>query len=232
MLTEARLQAIDGVANAAAMLLAFALAGCALWFVENGWVTLISLAAGFSLLVSRLQRDRAEIEAKLGLHDQLELARALLSRGAHGQARAIAGRVAEEARNPRTQRAAVEALAWAELGLGRPQSARNALSWVPLDAVDQYCCAVVEDACGNSFWALHIIESAGRKSRLSREAKRFWIDLCARLRGLEAACQLTLRELGGLDPDDARRVLDCALAAGLTAPAQALEKALAELQPA
>lgn len=190
------------------MVLAFALSGVALWLVELGSSTLVLLIAGFALFFAQLRRARDATDAQLGLAAELELARLLLERGAHAQALVAASRAAERAHSARSQRAAIELMAWCQLGLGRPAAARDALSWVrSVEALDPLCCAVVEDACGDSRWALHLLDNAARRRRLSREATLFRIELYARLRGIEAACLLTLQELESLTLDDARRVL-------------------------
>lgn len=190
------------------MVLAFVLSGLTLWLMELGATSMILLLAGFALLFAQERRAREAVDARLGLAAELELSFALLRREAYAEARVVAARVAERACSPRSQRAAVEAIAWAQLGLGRPNAARDALSWVrPQEALDPYCCAAVEDACGESRWALHLLENAARRQQLSREATLFRIDLHARLRGAEDACWLTLRELAKLELDDARRVL-------------------------
>jgi hypothetical protein len=201
----------DGLGYTASMVAAFVLSAAALWLMNLGSTALVLMIAGFALLLSQQRRARDAVDQRLGLAAELELARTLLERGAHGGALAIAGRVAEHARSPSMQRAALEVMAWAHLGLGRPQSARDALSWVrSFEALDPLCCAAVEDACGESLWALHLLENAARRRRLSREAILFLIDLNARLRGVEAACRLTLRELERLTIDDAHRVLSFA----------------------
>ena len=208
------------------MVLAFALSTWALLVADHGVATLISLAAGFALLLSRLRQKRADIEARLGLADELELARVLLGRGAHGQALPIARRVAEQARLTRTQQSALETVAWCELGLGRPGPARDALSWVrQQEAIDVLCSAAVADACGDSLWALHLLEKAARRGPITREARLFWIDLCVRSRGIEAACLLTLQQLKSLRLEDAERVLEFARSAP-SAAAHALAVAL------
>lgn len=193
------------------MVLAFVLSGLALWLVELGSTTLILLVAGFALLFAQLRRARDAMDARLDLAAELDLSRTLLERGAHAHALIAAARVAERAHGARTQRAALELMAWSHLGLGRPMAARDALSWVrPIEALDPLCCAAVEDACGDSLWALHLLDNAARRGQLSREATLFRIDLYARLRGIEAACRLTLRELERLTVEDARRVLEFA----------------------
>jgi hypothetical protein len=218
---------IDGLGYTASMVLAFALSGAALWLMELGSTTLVLLVAGFALLFAQQRRARDAFEARLGLADELDLATVLLGRGAHGDALVIASRVAERARCPRTQCAALELIAWSQLGMSRPQAARDALSWVRSpEALDPLCCAAVEDACGDSLWALHLLENAARRKQLSREATLLRIDLCARLRGVQAACTLTLHELERLSLDDAQRVLQ--FAAGESGDAvEALEQALA-----
>lgn len=216
---------IDQLGYTASMVLAFVLSGAALWLVELGSTTLVLLTAGFALLFARQRHARDAVEARMGLAAELDLARLLLERGAHTHALIAASRVAERARCARTQRAALELMAWSHLGLNRPQAARDALSWVRSpEALDPLCCAAVEDACGESLWALHLLENAARRRRLSREATLFRIDLHARLRGAEAACRLTLQELEHLMLDDARRVLAFASAG---AAASALAEAVA-----
>jgi hypothetical protein len=198
----------DALGYRASMVLAFVLSGLALWLVELGSSTLVLLVAGFALFFAQLRRARDATDARLGLAAELELARLLLERGANAQALVAASRVAERAHSAVTQRAALELMAWCHLALGRPLAARDALSWVrPSEALDPLCCAAVEDACGDSLWALHLLDNAARRRRLSREATLFRVDLCARLRGIEAACLLTLHELESLTLDDARRVL-------------------------
>jgi hypothetical protein len=87
--------------------------------------------------------------------------------------------------------------------------------------LDPYCCAAVEDACGQSRWALHILERAARRKALSREATLFRIELYARLRGLDAACALAVQKLALLSPADAESLLQFARAAGQPEPALA-----------
>lgn len=220
---------LDAAAQTGALVLAFLVAAWSLWVAENGVATLISVAAGFALTLSRIRQSRMDVEARLGLSGQLELAKALLSRGAHVQALVVAHRVAEAARCTSTQRAALETVAWCELGRGRPENARNALSWIRADeATDVLCCAAVEDACGDSLFALHLIESAARRRPLPREARLFWIDLCARSRGIEAACMLTIQQLKSLRLEDAERVLEFAR----SAPSAAMHALAAALHQA
>lgn len=221
-----RQQRTDALAQGVAFALALLLAIGSLLVAHNGAATLIALAAAFAIWLARLRQGRVEAEARLGLSEELELARLLLTRGAYTQARSIARRVAELAQVTRTEQAALETLAWCELGLGRPGPARDALSWVrPRDSLDVLCCAAVEDACGDPLWALHLLESAARRGPLTREARLFWIDLCARCRGIEAACLLTLEQLKGLRLEDAERVLEFARHAP-SAAARALAAAL------
>jgi hypothetical protein len=221
-------QPSDVLGYRASTLLSFVLSGMALWLLELGVTSVVLLVSGFALLFAQQRRAREAVDAQLGLAAELELADLLLGRAAHGDALVVACRVAERASSPRLQRAAVEAIAWAQLGLGRPTAARDALSWVrPQEALDPLCCAAVEAACGESRWALHLLDNAARRRPLSREATLFRIDLCAQLRGVEDACRLTLRELGTVTHEDARRVL--AFAGGdESAGASALARELSE----
>lgn len=214
--------------------LAFGLAAFALLHHQAGLTALIATGCGFALVFARLRQEREAGDARLGLAGDLERARELMERGAYRQALNLTQRVAELAQSARIQLAALEVLAWCQLALDRPQDARNALSCLngTPEVIDPYCYAAVEDACGHSLWALHIVERAARKQALSREATLFRIDLYARLRGIEAACALTLSQLGRLRLEDAERVLHFAHRAGKSRAAQALARALGQPLPA
>jgi hypothetical protein len=228
---SARLRGTDTKASVWAAGLSFAVAAFALVHSSGGPVALIALTFGFSLLFVRLRQERAEADERAGLPLQLAQARQLLQREAHRHALLVAHRVADAAQSAPLQREALELVAWCQLGLGRPQAARNALSWVGgaggLDPwLDAYVCAAVEDACGASSWALHLLERAARKRKLSRQACLFRIDLYARVRGIEAACSLSLQELDRLTPDDIRRVTAFARVTATSSRAAALLLAL------
>jgi len=168
---------------------------------------LLGLCGSWLLLKSAKQKRYAG-DALRGLPDALRYARELLSRGAHREALVAARRVAELAQSACIQRAAIELVAWCELALNEPAAARDALSWLGSSGeLDQYCRAAVEDACGDSLWALHILERAARRKALPREATLFRIDLYARLRGIEAACRLAMQQAAQLTPKDASRLL-------------------------
>ncbi len=189
----------------------------------------MAITCGFALVFARLRQERDAADQRLGLADELVRARVLFERAAHRDALRVAHEVAEQAESAPLQRAALELVAWCELGMGRPQAARDALSWVGgSGALDPYCVAAIEDACGESLWALHIVERAAKKRPLSREATLFRIDLYARLRGVEAACELTLQNLGRLRAEDVERVLGFARATNAAGEAaQTLTCALA-----
>jgi hypothetical protein len=214
-------------------LLAFVVAAFALVHHQAGLIALITSVCGSALVFARLRQEREALDARRGLAGELTQARELMQRGAHRQALSIAQRVAELAQSARVQCGALELIAWCQLALDRPEAARNALSCLNgADAIDPYCYAAVEDACGHSLWALHIVERAARKRQLSREATLFRIDLYARLRGMEAACALTLSQLGRLRLEDAERVLLFAHQAGKSRAALALARALGQPLPA
>lgn len=216
-------------ASLSVALLAFVVAAVALFHVEAGFAALVALACGFSLLLARLRQEREAEDLRNGLLEDLGRARELLERGAYRHALGLTQRVAELAKSARLQCCALEIIAWCQLALDRPEAARNALSCLNgADVIDPYCYAAVEDACGHSLWALHIVERAARKRQLSREATLFRIDLYARLRGIEAACALTLSQLGKLRLEDAERVLDFARGAGSSRAVMALASALGQ----
>lgn len=211
--------------------LAFAVAAFALFHGEAAAVALVLMLCGFALVLARLRQELDEADARHGLPDEVNRIRELLARGAYRQALTLAHRVADLAQSARLQQVAVELVAWCELGLGRPDAARNALSWLSSSAeLDPYCRAAVEDACGQSLYALHILERASRRSALSREATLLRIELYARLRGIEAACALALQKLAQLTRQDLERLLDFARSAGLQTPVlEPLDQRLREL---
>jgi len=220
-------------ASISVALLAFVVAALALCHGQAGLTALVATICGFALVFARLRQEREAVDVGLGLPDDLARARELLGRGAYRQALNLTQRVAELAQSARMQCAALEIIAWCQLALDRPEAARNALSCLNgADVIDPYCYAAVEDACGHSLWALHIVERAARKRQLSREATLFRIDLYARLRGIEAACTLTLSQLGRLRLEDAERVLHFARNTGSSRAALALATALAQPLPA
>jgi hypothetical protein len=217
----------DTKANLWVAFLAFAMAAFALTHGQAGLNALLATACGFSLVLVRLRQEREAEDARLGLLEKLTQAQELEQRGAYRDALRVVRGVAEQAQSARLQRSALELVAWCELSLDRPEAARDALSCLgAAGAIDPYCQAAVEDACGHSLWALHIVEREARRRELSREATLFRIDLYLRLRGIEAACALTLQQLGRLRVEDVERVLRFAHSAGHAAGAQALARAL------
>jgi hypothetical protein len=214
-------------------LMAFVVAAFALFHVEAGLAALVAIVCGFALIFARLREEREAVDARLGLAEDLARAKELLERGAYRQALNLTQKIAELAQSARLQCRALEIIAWCQLALDRPEDARDALSCLNgADVIDPYCYAAVEDACGHSLWALHIVERAARKRQLSREATLFRIDLYARLRGIEAACALTLSQLGKLRLEDAERVLQFAHGASSSRAALALARALGQPSPA
>jgi hypothetical protein len=223
----------DSKASIAVALLAFTVAALALCHGDAGLSALVAVACGFALVLTRLRQEREAEDARLGLPEKLEHARELQLRGAYRDALRVVHDVAERAQSARLQRSALELVAWCQLALDRPQAARNALSCLSgRDDLDPYCQAAVEDACGHSLWALHLVEREARRRELSREATLFRIDLYARLRGIEAACALTLQQIGRLRLEDVERVLRFADGAGKSNAALALARALPQLQRA
>jgi hypothetical protein len=223
----------ESKASLAVALLAFVAAAVALCHGQAGLTAMVATACGFAIVLARLRQEREEEDERLGLNEQLKLARELQQRGAFRDALRLVHRVADHAQGAKLQRAALELVAWCELALDRPEAARDALSCLRDDgALDPYCHAAVEDACGHSLWALHIVEREARRRELSREATLFRIDLYARLRGIEAACALTLEQLGRLRLEDVERVLTFADRAGKSAAARALARVLPELRRA
>lgn len=195
--------------------LAFAVAAFALFHGQAAAVALVLMLCGFALVLTRVSQELDEADRRQGLPEDVQRIRELLGRGAHRQALTLAHRVAELAQSARLQHTGIELVAWCELGLDRPEAARNALSWLAGSSqLDPYCRAAVEDAFGQSRWALHILERAARRKSLSREATLFRIDLYARLRGVEAACALAVQKTALLTQADIASLVAFAQNAG------------------
>jgi hypothetical protein len=223
----------ESKASITVALLAFLVAGLSLCHGQAGHTAVVATACGFALVLARLRQEREAEDRRLGLDEKLERARELQAQGDFRDALRLVHQVADQAQGAKLQRAALEQVAWCELALDRPEAARDALSCLrETSALDPYCQAAVEDACGHSLWALHIVEREARRRELSREATLFRIDLYARLRGIEAACALTLEQLGRLRFEDVERVLRFADGAGQPAAARALARVLPQLRRA
>jgi hypothetical protein len=223
----------ESKASISVALLAFLVAGVTLFHGQAGHTAMVATACGFALVIARLRQEREEEDVRLGLDEMLKRAQDLQQRGAFREARSLLHQAADQAQSARLQRASLEQVAWCELALDRPEAARDALSCLrEAGSLDPYCLAAVEDACGHSLWALHIVEREARRRELSREATLFRIDLYARLRGIEAACALTLEQLGRLRFEDVERVLRFADGAGKAAAASALARVLPQLRRA
>lgn len=192
-------------------------------------LALVFGAAAFVSFVEWSKRRRVEIEARLGLFEQLELAKALLAEGRTREAQSIAETVFQRARTQPMERAALELLAWSSVALGQPQKAREALQrGAPPHGVSTYCLAAIEDASGNSEQALRRLEGARQAKTLQADAIKLLIDIHARRGDLEYACQVALEGLRVLAPSDVRLVLNAAFADGSVVAATELARALAQ----
>jgi Zn-dependent protease len=173
------------------------------------------------------RRKREDEEARLGLPVRLRNAEALLAQGRPVQAQGLATGVLKAARSKKTRRKASELLAWCQLGQDRPERARQALIAAgPLPALDAHCRAAVEEACGHEEVAIEILERARQREGLGPDAVKRLVDLYARRGRFDLVCRVTRDEVRGLDPDDTRRVIDAAVAAGALEGAAELAAAL------
>jgi Zn-dependent protease len=194
-----------------------------LFVLHNAAMLLVFGPAAFASLLAWAKRRRTEIERKLGLMNQIDEARWLLSNGEPERSRQLATRVAQRARTNTTANAAWEIAAWAELGLGRAVEAYDTLSRVrPASAVNCYCLAAIEAARGQPRRAISLLEAARSQRALCSDGIKLLIDLHARLGSLESACTVASAEIADLDPDDTRRVIEAAFEAEAFAPATKL----------
>jgi len=113
---------------------------------------------------------------------------------------------------------------------GQGARARTALAEIaPPTAVDPYTIAAVEDAAGSPTRARRVLEEARAAGFEAPEASKLLIDLLARDGDLERAVELAIEDAALLSRDDARAVLDAAMAAGATRAAARLAARAFEL---
>ena len=205
---------------------ASALAATGLAFRSAAGFLVFSAVAILSGLESFRHRS-LETEARLGLADQLEAARILIANTQYVEGLEIAQNVAQLAKSTSTERAALELIAWSYVGLSRPHEARASLSQArPAQAVDLYCRAVVEDACGCRARAIELLESERVGRGLGAEAIKFLVELHTRDGKFDRACAAASGEAAKLATEDVRRIIDTALGADAWRPAADLSRAL------
>jgi Zn-dependent protease len=180
-------------------------------------------AAALASLVRFAGQRRLETERALELPEQLQRARALLSRGEAERARQLATRIGVRACTNVTANAAWEIVAWAELEQEHPEKAFGTLRRIrPAADVDTYCLAAVEAARGQVRHAIGLLERARSSRKLCLDAIKLLIDLHVQIGALDHACTVASAELADLDPDDTRRVIETAFELSAFAPATKL----------
>jgi Zn-dependent protease len=180
-------------------------------------------AAALSSLLGWAKQRRAEIEHHLGLPEQLERARTLLSEAEPERARELATRVGVRAHSNATANSAWELVAWAELDLGSVEDAYSTLSRIrPTASIPCHALAAIEVARGKPRNAITLLESARASGELSVGATKLLIDLYVRAEALDRACDVASGALSVLDAQDTRRVIETAFEANAFAPATTL----------
>jgi len=202
--------------------LALVLAIEGLVVVRSAAMIFIFGIAAFASLFRWSSRRRIEAEQALDLPKHLEAARAALAEDPE-RAKHLAERVAMASHSNRTENAAWEVVAWAELEQGQPEAASATLRRIrPASDVDVHCSASVEAARGHTRHAIGLLERARSVQGLSVDAIKFLIDLHAKLGALDAACAVASAEIAVLGPDDTQRVIEAAFDAGALSSATKL----------
>jgi len=150
----------------------------------------------------------------------LASARARLDQGDPATAAQIASDVAARARTARMRNAALTVLAWAGLAEGDHERARSALARVePRHALDLYCYAAVQSACGHHEMAIRALELAHNARTLCCEGAKLLVDLHVRQDRMERAVVSARENRKVLGLDNCRQVVKGACDAGAYGPA-------------
>jgi hypothetical protein len=159
----------------------------------------------------------------------LASARGRLEQDDPATAAQIASDVAARSRTARMRNAALTTLAWAGLAQGDLARARSALDRVePRHALDLYCFAAVQSACGNPELAIRALELARNAGTLCREGAKLLVDLYVRQDRMDRAVASALVNRKILGLDNCRLVVKGACDAGAYGPAAAFAAELFE----
>jgi Zn-dependent protease len=181
-------------------------AALAVVLLKSPELALLMLAAGVSsgwrFARSHERRLQARAEKRLSTADFLLVSRSY-PEAWHAAKDAAMSACTTELRN-----AALTSLAWAALGEGETERAREVLRHVlPVDAVDPYTLAAVESASGNVDCAIEALDRARDTRRLGRNAVRLLVDLHASRGNYVQVAAIAYEFSGPLGRKDVRRVV-------------------------
>jgi hypothetical protein len=148
--------------------------------------------SGVTAAIFRWRKERQEHDRAAVAH--LETARERLEQGDPGGAMVAASKAASSATTPRTRNAALTTLAWSALGQGYPERAKAALDGIePGHALDVYCLAAVESACGKPGLAIEALEVARTAGTLTCDGAKLLVDCYVQQCGIDRAVMAALQ---------------------------------------
>jgi hypothetical protein len=186
---------------------------------------------GLLAVISRWRIERHEIDGEALV--QLATARAELDASNPTAARWAASRAVAAAGTARTRNQALTTLAWAALGQGYPERAKEALDRIqPSYELDVYCLAAVECARGRTEHAIQALEVARTFGTLTCDGAKLLVDCYVHAHGIERAVLAALQNRKVLGVANCEQVLAATRLAGANDAAATLASVLRNETPA
>jgi hypothetical protein len=209
-----------------ATLLGLATLGASAWIVGLRTIgSALLVAGGVAAAVARWGLVRPPIEDDALA--QLATAYAELERSNPTAAAGAASKAAGAAKTSTTRNRALTCLAWAALGEGHPKRAKAALAAVqPPYAVDLYCLAAVEHACGQPELAVRALEVMRDFGSLTCDGAKLLVECHLHVHGMERAVLAALQNRRVLGSVNCEHVLAAARLAGADRAAATLASVL------
>jgi hypothetical protein len=199
-------------------------AAVALAFFRNVSLTLLFLGAAISSIAERVQARQVLEELSLA---ELGMVQTFLKQGDDVRAGRVAGELARGAATSRVRNPALTALAWAALGQGKTEEAKQALDGIdPPQSVDLHCLAAIQAASGQSERAIEALEHSRAEGKLTCEAAKFLVDLYSRDDHFDRAVGVAVEAFGVLGPENCRLLGRAAFQARAFGPAATLASAV------
>jgi hypothetical protein len=155
---------------------------------------------------------------------KLRVSQALLAKGDMAGAQRLATDLSASATVLRVRNAALTTVAWAALGEGHLDRAKEALDHIqPQHHIDLHCFAAVEDALGKSRIAIQALEL---DTNLSCSGSQLLVDLYAREGNFERAVGAAITHRHALGVENCRLVVEAAFGAWALKPAASLAAVL------
>jgi hypothetical protein len=181
--------------------------------------------SGVTAAIFLRRKERQEHDREAVAH--LQTARERLEQGDPGGSMMAASKAASSATTPSTRNAALTTLAWGALGQGYLERAKAALNGIePGHALDVYCFAAVESACGKPGLAIEALEIARTAGTLTCDGAKLLVDCYVQQCGIDRAVIAALQNREVLGAENCKTVMKAARDVGAHAAAATLASAL------